>query len=182
MHLFQTKEDETLHFEEYVSKFGEARFADMAPKVQSREFSVSADPNEWKYVERLLPKTLIPNITPKENFASGFQLPKISPDEAIEKYGYFVGRPVSQMLPVYIQIDSSEKWDKFGNQELSEEVYTRMNKCEGNMYQLRDDIDQFLKDKYKQEFISQVSELQQRLLYKGDFEDEFKEFLLSKGF
>lgn len=57
-----------------------------------------------------------------------------------------------------------------------------MNKCEGNMYQLRDDIDQFLKDKYKQEFISQVSELQQRLLYKGDFEDEFKEFLLSKGF
>jgi len=67
----QTKEDETQHFEEYVSKFGEARFADMAPKVQSREFSVSADPNDWKYVERLLPKTLIPNITPKENFASG---------------------------------------------------------------------------------------------------------------
>ena len=86
------------------------------------------------------------------------------------------------MLPVYIQIDSSEKWDKFGNQELFEEVYTRMNKCEGNMYQLRDDIDQFLKDKYKQEFISQVSELQQRLVYKGDFEEEFKEFLLSKGF
>ena len=44
------------------------------------------------------------------------------------------------------------------------------------------DIDDFLFARYKREFICQVSELQNMLLYSGDFEDELKEFLLNKGF
>ena len=47
---------------------------------------------------------------------------------------------------------------------------------------LREDIDNFLENRYKREFIAQVSELQQCLLYRGEFEEEFKEFLISKGF
>merc|ERR1719266_1280385 len=145
----------------------------MAPKVQSRQFSVSTDPDEWKYVERLFPHDIRPKITPKDEFPSGFQLPKISPQEAIEKYEYFVGRPVSQMLPVYLIISSNDHF---------ESVSTKIGKCEGNLYKLREDIDNFLENRYKREFIAQVSELQQCLLYRGEFEEEFKEFLLSKGF
>ena len=63
-----------------------------------------------------------------------------------------------------------------------ESVSTKIGKCEGNLYKLREDIDNFLEKRYKREFIAQVSELQQCLLYRGEFEEEFKEFLLSKGF
>ena len=162
-----------LHFEEYVSKFGEARFADIAPKVQSRQFLVSTDPDEWKYVERLFPHDIRPKITPKDEFPSGFQLPKISPQEAIEKYEYFVGRPVSQMLPVYLKVVSSDH---------HESLTTNLNKCEGNLYKLREDIDDFLRERYKREFVCMVSEIQQKLFYRGDLEEEIKEFLLNKGF
>jgi len=171
--IAQTKEEETEHFEEYVSKFGEARFAEVELNIQNRNFSVSSNPEEWKFVERLIPPALIPAITPKESFPSGFELPKISPEEAIEKYEYFVGRPVSQMLPVYLIISSNDHF---------ESVSTKIGKCEGNLYKLREDIDNFLEKRYKREFIAQVSELQQCLLYRGEFEEEFKEFLLSKGF
>merc|ERR1712226_504859 len=102
--IAQTKEEETQHFEEYVSKFGDARFAEIEPNIQTRNFSVSSNPEEWKFIERLIPPVLIPAITPKKTYSSGFQLPKISPEEAIEKYEYFVGRPASQMLPIYLKI------------------------------------------------------------------------------
>ena len=134
---------------------------------------MSSNPEEWKFVERLIPPALIPAITPKESFPSGFQLPKISPEEAIEKYEYFVGRPTSQMLPIYLKIMSNDH---------SESITTKLSKCEGNLYKLREDIDNFLENRYKRTFIAQVSELQQCLLYRGEFEEEFKEFLLSKGF
>ena len=134
---------------------------------------MSSNPEEWKFIERLIPPVLIPAITPKKTYSSGFQLPKISPEEAIEKYEYFVGRPASQMLPIYLKIRSNDH---------SESVSTKIGKCEGNLYKLREDIDNFLENRYKREFIAQVSELQQCLLYRGEFEEEFKEFLLSKGF
>ena len=61
-------------------------------------------------------------------------------------------------------------------------LITRLRKAEGNLFQLRKEIDDFLFARYKREFICQVSELQNMLLYNGDFEDELKEFLLNKGF
>ena len=168
----QTIDEERSHFEEYVSKFGEARFSDFAPKVeQNREFAVSTE--EWKFVERLLPLTMIPAIPKLDRYPSGFQPPKISPDEAIEKYQYFVSRTNSHFLPVYLKTISNDG---------HEELHTDIRKAEGNLFQLKKDLDEFLFARYKQEFISQVSELQQLIKYKGDFEEEFKEFLYSKGF
>lgn len=63
-----------------------------------------------------------------------------------------------------------------------ETLITKLRKAEGNLFQLRKDLDDFLFAKYKREFICQVSELQNMLIWSGDFEDEFKEFLLNKGF
>ena len=124
-------------------------------------------------MERLLPQTLIPSIPKLDRYPSGYQPAKISAEEAVEKYQYYVSRANSHLLPVYLKTISSD---------LDEEMHTDIKKVEGNLYQLRKDIDDFLFQRYKQEFISQVSELQQMVKYKGDFQDEIKEFLYSKGF
>lgn len=124
-------------------------------------------------MERLLPAALIPSIPKLDRYPSGYQPAKISAEEAVEKYQYYVSRANSHLLPVYLKTISSD---------LEEEMHTDIKKVEGNLYQLRKDIDEFLFQRYKQEFISQVSELQQMVKYKGDFQDEIKEFLYSKGF
>ena len=53
--IFQTLDEEQLHFEQYASKFGECRFSDFTRQIQPRDFVISKDPEEWKFVERLLP-------------------------------------------------------------------------------------------------------------------------------
>ena len=77
------------------------------------------------------------------------------------------------MLPVYLKVVSSDN---------HESLTTNLNKCEGNLYKLREDIDDFLRERYKREFVCMVSEIQQKLFYRGDLEEEIKEFLLNKGF
>ena len=117
-----------------------------------------------------------------QTLTSGFKLPKYSAEEAIEKYDYFVGRTTSHMIPVYCEVQVIYADEKKGRKEDEEILITKLRKAEGNLFQLRKDIDDFLFARYKREFICQVSELQNMLLYSGDFEDELKEFLLNKGF
>lgn len=173
--LLKSAEEEQRHYEDYVGKFGDARFSDFAPKVQNRDFSVSNNPDEWKFVERLFPQSLIPQVEKSDSHPSGFKLPSISPEEAMEKYQYFVGRTVNHMIPVYTEV-----FNKFPQQ--TDKLLTKVRKVDGNLFQLKDDLDQFLFDRYKMKFPCQVSELQHHVLYWGDFEEEFKEFLLNKGF
>ena len=117
-----------------------------------------------------------------QTLTSGFKLPKYSAEEAIEKYHYFVGRTTSHMLPVYCEVQVIYANEMKGRKEDEEILITKLRKAEGNLFQLRKDIDDFLFARYKREFICQISELQNMLLYSGDFEDELKEFLLNKGF
>merc|ERR1712156_602361 len=134
----QTLEEEQEHFEEYVSKFGEARFSESTnSKFQARNYTVSSDLEEWKYVERLLPTTLIPSVPKKDFYPSGFKLPKYTSEEAIEKYQYFVGRTTSHMLPVYCEV-------KIVEPDEQEILVTKLRKADGNLFQLRKDIDDFL--------------------------------------
>lgn len=113
---------------------------------------------------------MIPN---KEKYPSGFEKPKISAEESLEKYGYFVGRTSNFMLPVYVEVLARDN---------REELRTKVRKVEGNLFQLRQDLDQHLFDLYQRQFIAQVSEIQHQILFLGDFEEEIKEFLLNKGF
>ena len=61
-------------------------------------------------------------------------------------------------------------------------VTTYIGKCEGNLFDLRDDLKKFLFERYEQEFMSQVAELYGKVKFRGDFEQDFKEFLIEKGF
>ena len=53
---------------------------------------------------------------------------------------------------------------------------------EGDVSALRDDLSKFLFERYEQEFISQPNEFMQKVVFRGNFEADFKEFLKLKGF
>lgn len=53
---------------------------------------------------------------------------------------------------------------------------------DGDLFALRDALDAFLQERYGMEFISQVAEVYGKVVYRGDFEEDFKEFLLMQGF
>ena len=88
------------------------------PNFQARNYTISSDLEEWKYVERLLPLSVIPEVPKKDHYPSGFKLPKYSAEEAIEKYQYFVGRTAMHMLPVYCEVKILEVDKKKGNAKI----------------------------------------------------------------
>merc|ERR1712062_881097 len=87
---------------------------------------------------------------------------------------YHVRRAASWMLPVYVK----QSWRK----GQPGPVLTVIRKVEGDVSALRDDLSQFLFQRYEQEFISQPNEFMQKVVFRGNFEADFKEFLKLKGF
>ena len=55
-------------------------------------------------------------------------------------------------------------------------------RVEGDVAALREELSKFLFEKYEQEFISQANELMQKVVFRGNFDADFKEFLKMKGF
>ena len=55
-------------------------------------------------------------------------------------------------------------------------------RVEGNVFKLREDLSEFLLHRYEQEFISQANEIMQKVVFRGNFDSDFKEFLREKGF
>ena len=91
----------------------------------------------------------------------------------MEKYRYYIRRTHNLMLPVYAKVVSTDS---------RENLFTLVKKAEGDLFQLKKDIDEFLFEKYEKHFHAKISELQQSVEYSGDFEEEIKEFLLARGF
>ena len=75
------------------------------------------------------------------------------------------------MLPVYTKFERKKMM-----------MTTTIKRADGNLFALRADLDKMLMEKYGMEFISQVAEVGSRVNYRGDFEEDFKHFLISKGF
>lgn len=158
-------------YEEVVEPWNKHTFKDMAKELDSmetRQFEVTKE--GWEFVERLLPKKLIPKIPDAkagDELPSGFRVPSAKPGD----YEYHVGRTRNHMLPVYTKLNRDSML-----------LTTVVRKCDGNLYKLRDDICAFLRDRYRLEFHSQIDELNETIRFRGDFEQDFKEFLLAKGF
>jgi len=135
------------------------------------DYVTSQDQSEWAYVERLMPISQITRTQFEyKAFPSGF-VPPNPANRDNEELEYFVGRTKFCMLPVYTVY-----------KRLPDVVETTVGKCEGNMYKLRDELKDFLFRRYEQEFPSRVAELYGKIKFRGDFEQDFKEFLLNKGF
>jgi len=148
---------------------------DFQQEHQRRQYVVSKDPTEWSFVERLIsqtkPKTVpVPKVSAGEETPSGFQMPSAKPGD----HPYHVRRTASWMLPVYVD----QPWRN--GQPAA--VRTTIRKVEGDVSALRNELSQFLFERYEQEFISQPNELMQKIVFRGNFDADFKEFLKEKGF
>eukprot|EP00090_Calanus_glacialis_P003830 TRINITY_DN12870_c0_g1_i1.p1 TRINITY_DN12870_c0_g1~~TRINITY_DN12870_c0_g1_i1.p1 ORF type:complete len:219 (-),score=81.87 TRINITY_DN12870_c0_g1_i1:111-767(-) len=168
-----TLEKEREKFTDYLDTFGEARFSKPV-EYQNRQYTTSTDPSEWAMVERYMVQSqpkVIPLPQPDKEYSSGFVMPTAKPGD----YPYFVKRAPSWLFPVYV----SQASGKGGNRC---PVKTTIKRVEGNVAMLRDDLTEFLMQRYEQEFISQANELMQKVVFRGNYDKDFKEFLKIRGF
>jgi len=165
--ILQEEEDERAHFKDLVRTYGQHLVARPDDAWPEREYVVSEDAEEWRHVENLMPVPLIPAVPAKASYPSGFRMPTAKRGD----YPYFVSRTVNHMLPVYCRYT-----------EATRVTATMVRRADGDLFALRDDLKSFLWERYRMDFISQVAEVYGRVLFRGDFEQDFKEFLLDKGF
>ncbi|XP_054263152.1 probable 39S ribosomal protein L49, mitochondrial [Macrosteles quadrilineatus] len=132
------------------------------------DYEIVKNPEEWKYVERLLPKKWIPIPTQKESYPSGWVPPKADP----EKASYFVERSRNHMLPIYLVI--SERGMK---------RETKIMRIEGDIWRLSEEIVEHLLPLTGHKTIGcKVEEIKRKITLRGDFVEYTKAFLLDKGF
>ena len=147
-------------------------------------------------MERLLdqsrPKTIpVPEVEAGKVLPSGFTMPTAKRGDN----PYFVKRNPNWMLPVYVKqpwyrgqphatITTIRLASYLVLQSLSYNSFIILacRRVEGNVYKLRDDLSEFLLHRYEQEFISQANEIMQKVVFRGNFDSDFKEFLKEKGF
>ena len=53
---------------------------------------------------------------------------------------------------------------------------------EGDVEALRKELEVFLRGRYEREFMSQANEFMQKVVFRGNYDADFKEFLKDKGF
>ncbi|XP_012876540.1 PREDICTED: 39S ribosomal protein L49, mitochondrial [Dipodomys ordii] len=129
-------------------------------------FVESAD--EYRFVERLLPPTNIPQPPKHEHYPtpSGWQPPRDPPPNL----PYVVRRSRMYNIPVYRDITH-------GNRQM-----TVIRKVEGDIWALQKDVEDFLSPLLGKKPVTQVNEVTGTLRVKGYFDEQLKTWLLEKGF
>lgn len=125
------------------------------------------NPPEWKYVERILPRTTVPVPASKDEYPSGWTPQK---PEAF-KHPYFVTRTRNFMVPVYLRIDHR------GLRRT-----TTIKNINGDIWALHHDVMQHIKSYMARNDRAQVNEATRQIIINGDYVNLMKEYLISKGF
>merc|ERR1719423_107517 len=149
---------------------GDAKFSDSPVNIRDVEYTSTKDTSDWKHVERLVEQCRPKHIpVPKgtEVKPSGFFLPRTKPGDL----PYFVRRAPSWLYPVYVQDHLQQRGGYPGT------TVTMIKKVEGDVFELKKDIDKFLYERYEREFIGQANEIMQKIMYRGNFDKDFKDFL-----
>uniref|UniRef100_A0A8D8W424 Large ribosomal subunit protein mL49 n=1 Tax=Cacopsylla melanoneura TaxID=428564 RepID=A0A8D8W424_9HEMI len=145
------------------------------PKLVSEDLSkytdyeVSKNPEEWKYVEQLIPSIVIPEPKYEPNLPSGYKPPSVKPGT----YPYHVKRSRNHMLPVYLEVKKRTAQRK-----------TSVNHISGDIWKLHDSLQKHLAKIYPNEpmFPSQVNEVFSRITFRGDYYNAICKFFYDRGF
>jgi len=135
---------------------------------QYAKYDKSSSPEEWEFVERLLPSTIIPPPPNTKNLPSGWK-----PQTAkFNDYPYFVHRTRNHMLPVYLKVS------KRGMRRI-----TQINNVDGNIWALEEAIKKYLKSTFQRDKIiaTKVHEVCGHLSIHGDHVSKVSNWLLKKG-
>ncbi|XP_011152519.1 probable 39S ribosomal protein L49, mitochondrial isoform X2 [Harpegnathos saltator] len=134
------------------------------------DYEITKDPNEWKYVERLLPYKTIPKPpTGDIKLPSGWKPACASPTD----YPYFIRRTRNHMQPVYLEITYR------GMRKI-----TIVSNIEGDIWELEHELKTYLKNYFlkKKTICSQIHEFSGRIKFQGDYVSRIKEWMDMKGF
>ncbi|XP_066507214.1 mitochondrial ribosomal protein L49 [Hoplias malabaricus] len=130
-----------------------------------REIQESTE--EYKFVERLIPPSRIPPPLKHEGSAPSGWRP---PAETQPSLPYMIRRSRMHNIPVYSEI-------KHGNQKS-----TILRKVEGDIWALNTDVREFLTELTAKETVTQVNEVTATIRIKGEFHNELRDWLQSRGF
>ncbi|KAH8415387.1 hypothetical protein KR222_007898, partial [Zaprionus bogoriensis] len=138
------------------------------PLEQYPEVEVLHNPPEWKYVERLLPPTLVPQPVEKPAYPSGWQ-PQTADGQA---EGYFVARTKNHMVPVYLH-------RSFRGQRR----ITVVRRVQGDIWALEQELRAVVERARNGKLCaSRINELSGQIRFHGDYVDVLREHLKAKGF
>ncbi|XP_034255152.1 probable 39S ribosomal protein L49, mitochondrial [Thrips palmi] len=131
-------------------------------------FEISRSPEEWKFVQNLLPALTVPEPKPKPEYPSGWR-PQKAPANSV----YFIQRTANHMLPVYMRRSGPR----------GQSVRTVVRYVQGDVWQLERDLRAMLQRVYPDELVitTQVNEVAGQVVVRGDFVSAVREYLLSEG-
>ncbi|XP_043931767.1 39S ribosomal protein L49, mitochondrial [Protopterus annectens] len=124
--------------------------------------------DEFKFVERLIPPTRIPEPPNHDKYPtpSGWK----PPQDPLPDLPYQVRRSRMHNIPVYTDITHASR------------KITIIRKIEGDIWALEKELEQYLKQITETVPPIQVNEVSMSILIKGHFDKELKSWLLDKGF
>ncbi|XP_059224027.1 large ribosomal subunit protein mL49 isoform X2 [Stomoxys calcitrans] len=138
---------------------------------QYPEVEILKNPPEWKYVERLLPKPVVPKVVHKAEYPSGWKPPAFTVAD-IDKLEYFVARSRNHMVPVYLETT-------FRGQRR----VTVVRHVQGNLWQLEKEIREIVeKARNGRKCATRVNEMSGQVRVHGDYVDIVREHLKAKGY
>uniref|UniRef100_A0A1A9WX34 Large ribosomal subunit protein mL49 n=1 Tax=Glossina brevipalpis TaxID=37001 RepID=A0A1A9WX34_9MUSC len=141
------------------------------PLEKYPEIEIVKNPPEWKYVERVLPKLVIPKPLERTEYPSGWKPPKVG-SHNIDQLSYYVARTKNYMLPVYL------KTTHRGQRRL-----TIVRHVQGNLWQLESELRQLVeKERGGKVCVTRVNEMSRQVHIHGDYVDIIREYLKSKGY
>ncbi|KAL3266796.1 hypothetical protein HHI36_010950 [Cryptolaemus montrouzieri] len=125
-------------------------------------YEVTKSPEDWKYVERILPPLTVPELPQREVFISDFK-----PQGENHKHKpYYIARTRNHMIPVYLKIKQR------GVKKLS---YIR--KIQGDIWLLQKELEKFLQPMSKAPLRMQVNEFAGTIIMNGDYVNAIKHWL-----
>lgn len=151
----------------FASSYDASPLADEIDFSEQSNFEIVHNPPEWKYVEQVLVPQLIPKLTPKAEYPSGWKPQTINPSET----PYMIPRTKNGMLPVYLDI-------KFrGTKRV-----TVIRLIQGDIFAFEKELTDFLEDYLKRKFVMRANEFSGNIKITGDYVNLIKHFLGEKGF
>lgn len=149
----------------------------VSPLSEYPEVEIVYNPPEWKYVERLLPKSTVPRPIVKSEYPSGWRPASIDTtstnvNDLLRQNGYFVGRTRNYMIPVYLHVT-------FRGQRR----VTRLRYVQGNLWKLEAELRQLVeRARAGRPCATRVNEMSGQIHIHGDYVDIVRDYLKSKGF
>ncbi|XP_044253968.1 probable 39S ribosomal protein L49, mitochondrial [Tribolium madens] len=127
------------------------------------KYETTKSPEDWKYVERILPVATVPEPKKLPVYASGW---KPQADDLTDR-PYFVARTRNHMMPVYLDI-----------RQRGTARHTIIKKIQGDIWQLEKELRPFLEDLVKPKNLRlQVNEFAGKISINGDHVNAIKYWL-----